>query len=137
MSESTHWWLKRPALNWAELIGIAVVLALAGGALGAVAVVKLSPTAGSCDAARLSTAVLPSVVTIFVTGPSGSGSGSGAVIRADGVVLTNDHVIAAGATSGRGTAGDLHLPEDPEQARAPGGVRFGREGRRQGRQSDR
>ena len=100
MSESTHWWLKRPALNWAELIGIAVVLALAGGALGAVAVVKLSPTAGSGDAARLSTAVLPSVVTIFVTGPSGSGSGSGAVIRADGVVLTNDHVIAAGATSG-------------------------------------
>ncbi len=100
MSESPHWWLKRPALNWVEVIGIALALALVGGALGALAALKLSPTAGSCDAARLSASVLPSVVTIFVSGPGGSGSGSGAVIRADGVVLTNDHVIAAGATSG-------------------------------------
>ncbi len=100
MQESTHWWLRRPSLNWVELICFALVLALAGGAIGAYTTMKLSPTAGSCDAARLSASVLPSVVTIFVTGPGGSGSGSGAVIRADGVVLTNDHVIAAGATSG-------------------------------------
>jgi putative serine protease PepD len=44
--------------------------------------------------------VLPSVVTIYVSGPGGSSSGSGVVIRADGVVLTNDHVIAARDTSG-------------------------------------
>lgn len=100
MSESPHWWLKRPALNWVEVIGIALALALVSGGLGAFAALKLSPTAGSCDAARLSASVLPAVVTVFVSGPSGAGSGSGAVIRADGVVLTNDHVIAAGATSG-------------------------------------
>ena len=101
MSEPRNWWLKRPALNWLELIGIAVAMALAGGALGAVGAIKLSPAAGSCDGARLSASVLPSVVTIFVTGPGGSGSGSGAVIRADGVVLTNDHVLAAAGTSGK------------------------------------
>ena len=100
MSESPHWWLKRPALNWVEVIGIALSLALVSGGLGALAALKLYPTAGSCDAARLSASVLPAVVTVFVSGPGGSGSGSGAVIRADGVVLTNDHVIAAGATSG-------------------------------------
>jgi putative serine protease PepD len=100
MSESQKWWLRRPTFNWLELIGLALMLALAGGALGAVGAIKLSPTAGSCDAARLSASVLPSVVTIFVTGSGGSGSGSGAVIRADGVVLTNDHVIAAAASSG-------------------------------------
>ena len=100
MTKSPHWWLQRPALNWLELICLALALALAGGTLGTYATLKLSPTAGSCDAARLSASVLPSVVTIFVSGPAGSGSGSGAVIRADGVVLTNDHVIAAGATSG-------------------------------------
>jgi len=100
MSESQKWWLRRPTFNWLELIGLALVLALAGGALGAVGAIKLSPTAGSCDAARQSASVLPSVVTIFITGSGGSGSGSGAVIRADGVVLTNDHVIAAAAGSG-------------------------------------
>jgi len=34
-----------------------------------------------------------------VRGPGVSGSGSGSIIRADGYVLTNDHVIAAGAAT--------------------------------------
>ena len=100
MQTSPHWWLRRPALSWWELICFALVLTLAGGALGAYVTLKLSPTAGSCDAARVADSALPAVATIFVTGPSGSGSGSGAVIRADGVILTNDHVIAAGVGSG-------------------------------------
>ncbi len=100
MPKSPSWWLQRPALNWLELIGFALVLALAGGAFGAWGALRFYPTAGSCDAARVASAALPSVVTIFVTGPGGSGSGSGAVIRADGLILTNDHVIAAGAESG-------------------------------------
>ncbi|MCA0294315.1 MAG: trypsin-like peptidase domain-containing protein [Actinobacteria bacterium] len=94
------WWFHRPSLNWAELIGIGVALALAGGGLGALAAIKLSPAPGSCDTTRVATAALPSVVTVFVQGRAGSGSGSGAIIRADGVILTNDHVIAAAATSG-------------------------------------
>lgn len=100
MSENQNWWFRRPALNWLELIGIAVAVAVAGGALGATAAIKLSPTSGACNTTRVAAGTLPSVVTIFVTGSGGSGSGSGAVIRADGLVLTNDHVIAAGVDSG-------------------------------------
>ena len=38
--------------------------------------------------------VLPSVVSIQVSGSQGSGSGSGVVIRSDGYILTNNHVVA-------------------------------------------
>lgn len=100
MSKSQRWWFRRPALNWLELLGIALAVAVAGGALGATAAIKLSPAPGSCDTTRVATTALPSVVTVFVAGKEGSGSGSGAIIRADGVVLTNDHVIAAATTSG-------------------------------------
>lgn len=100
LSKDSNWWFRRPSLNWLELLGIALALALAGGALGVTAALKLSPAPGSCDSTRVAAAALPSVVTIFVTGPDSSGSGSGAVIRADGVILTNDHVIAAGVDSG-------------------------------------
>jgi len=37
--------------------------------------------------------VLPSVVSILAEGKSGQGSGSGFVLRSDGYVLTNNHVI--------------------------------------------
>ena len=40
------------------------------------------------------------MVTIFVTGPEGNGSGSGAIIGTDGLILTNDHVIASGVENG-------------------------------------
>lgn len=100
MPRKSSWWLKRPALNWLELIGLTLALALIAGGLGAFAALKLSPAPGSCDTTRVATAALPSVVTVFVTGSAGSGSGSGAVIRADGVILTNDHVIAAATDSG-------------------------------------
>jgi len=46
--------------------------------------------------------VLPSVVNIQVTTDAGSGSGSGFVIREDGLLLTNNHVIE-GAADGGGT----------------------------------
>ena len=37
--------------------------------------------------------VLPSVVSLSVAGMGGRGSGSGVIIRADGFVLTNNHVV--------------------------------------------
>jgi len=40
------------------------------------------------------------VVTISVSGPSGSGTGSGEVIRSDGYILTNNHVISPAASGG-------------------------------------
>jgi putative serine protease PepD len=39
------------------------------------------------------------VVTIYASGPSGTGTGSGEVIKADGYILTNNHVIVPAATS--------------------------------------
>ena len=100
MPTAKKWWFRRPALNWLGLIGIGLAVTLLGGGLGALAGIKLSPSTGACDTTRVASAALPAVVTVFVTAPTGSGSGSGAIIRADGVVLTNDHVIAAGATAG-------------------------------------
>jgi putative serine protease PepD len=57
---------------------------------------------GSCAVTSVADKVIPSVVTIAVKGPDGSGSGvgSGEVIKSDGYILTNNHVIAAAASGG-------------------------------------
>ncbi len=44
--------------------------------------------------------IRPSVVTIDVSGAQESGTGSGVVIRQDGYILTNDHVVAIGNGAG-------------------------------------
>jgi len=50
---------------------------------------------------QVATAVLPSVVRIVVDGPQGQGSGSGIILRSDGQILTNNHVVE-GAGDGAG-----------------------------------
>ena len=83
---------------------IAAVLAaglLSGGLAGWVAGRAAPGGAGTCDVVALADAVLPAVVTIFAEGPTGSGSGSGAIMSADGTIVTNDHVIDTAGTSGR------------------------------------
>jgi putative serine protease PepD len=60
-------------------------------------------TATTQDMAKVAATVLPSVVTITVSTPEGSGLGSGIVLSSDGVILTNEHVIAAATTSSGGT----------------------------------
>ena len=50
--------------------------------------------------AKVAAAVQPSVVSITVTGASGSDEGSGVVLRSDGTVLTNNHVVEAAASGG-------------------------------------
>ena len=62
----------------------------------ATAAVNRAPESVAGIAAR----VLQSVVNISVESPSGSGTGSGVVIRSDGYVLTNNHVVESAASGG-------------------------------------
>ncbi|HEY2281667.1 MAG TPA: trypsin-like peptidase domain-containing protein [Streptosporangiaceae bacterium] len=57
-------------------------------------------TVASCSVTPVANQVVPSVVTIAAKGPSGAGTGSGEIIRSDGYILTNNHVISIAATSG-------------------------------------
>jgi putative serine protease PepD len=50
--------------------------------------------------AGIAAQVLPSVVSIEVTTAQGASTGSGIVLRQDGYVLTNHHVVADGADPG-------------------------------------
>jgi putative serine protease PepD len=105
-----HWQARR-WLPWAAL-GTALVV---GGVIGGVIVGTTNSsgaTAASENSAREKSAVsacavtsvadqvVPSVVTIAASGPGGSGTGSGEVIRPDGYILTNNHVISVAAASG-------------------------------------
>jgi putative serine protease PepD len=55
----------------------------------------------SCQVESVANKVLPSVVTINAGGANGGGgTGSGEVIRSDGYILTNNHVISVAADGG-------------------------------------
>ena len=51
------------------------------------------------EATAIATQVLPSVVTIDVSGDSQAGSGSGAILTEDGYVVTNTHVVTLGGST--------------------------------------
>jgi putative serine protease PepD len=58
-------------------------------------------SAVGCPVTSVADHVLPSVVTIAATGAAGAGTGSGEVIKSDGYILTNNHVIAVAADGGK------------------------------------
>jgi putative serine protease PepD len=59
-----------------------------------------SSSSAVCQVSTVADNVLPSVVTISANGATGAGTGSGEVIRADGYILTNNHVISQAADGG-------------------------------------
>jgi putative serine protease PepD len=98
----------------AGALAIAMVAALFGGMAGAFLVsrgdsgpVEL-PAASAGSTARpsgsiasIASRILPSVVTIKVSGPGVSGTGSGFVMQKDGYILTNNHVVEAATSKGK------------------------------------
>src|SRR3974390_1296928 len=57
-------------------------------------------TTSSCQVTSVANQVLPSVVTISARGSGGGGTGCGEVIKSDGYILTNKHVISIAANGG-------------------------------------
>ena len=103
------------------LVSTAVVAAVVGGVVGAVVSAAVSSGSGSTkiiDAgigrttqsapadkvdgsiSGAAATIGPSVVTIRVSSQQEQDTGSGVIIRPDGYVLTNNHVISAAASSG-------------------------------------
>jgi putative serine protease PepD len=81
---------------------VALTLIAGGFIAGTAATVVLGGvTSGSCNAASVADDVLPTIVTITVTGSGGSSNGSGEIITGDGYILTNNHVISGAASGSR------------------------------------
>jgi putative serine protease PepD len=93
----------RRALLWA----IAVVVLIAGGVVGAVIANSMNssseattPVATSCNVTAVANQQLPAVVTIMAGSGGSGGVGSGELIRSDGYILTNNHVITPAVAGG-------------------------------------
>jgi len=64
--------------------------------LASVSTSKAAPADGSVE--QVAATLLPSVVSVLSSSSSSAGEGSGVILTADGMILTNNHVIS-GATS--------------------------------------
>ena len=83
-----------------------------------------SPTPVNRDpqsVASIAAKLLPSVVTLNVAGSSEQGTGSGVIIRSDGYILTNNHVVAVAANGGTVTA-DFYKGRQGVRRASSGGI---------------
>jgi putative serine protease PepD len=123
----------RPGRSRTVLIA-AVIAAVVGGGIGAGTVAAFSDngtttvvsalpqtTQTAPSAAKLNGSISaaaariqPSVVTIDVSGQNEQGNGSGVIIRSDGYIVTNDHVVSVAANGGTLTV----VTSDGQQAKA-------------------
>lgn len=83
------------------VVGAALILIAGGFIAGTTTTLALSGTRGTCDAVSVADRVLPTIVTIGVSGSGGGGNGSGEIITDDGYILTNNHVISPAASGAR------------------------------------
>ena len=98
--------------------GVVAAMLISGGLGGWIGATVAGGSSGSTLSAPVNTAqpagtapdgtveavadkVLPSVVSIDVRAQTGRGEGSGVVLTADGLIITNSHVIAIAADAGR------------------------------------
>ncbi|WP_371871329.1 S1C family serine protease [Phytohabitans rumicis] len=114
---------QQPASQWRRRVmaaTVAAALAVTGGVGGGLLATQVASAApastttvsttqvansGTLTAAQIVSEVQPSVVTVLVSTSSGSAEGSGVVLTADGLILTNNHVVE-GARSVRVTLAD-------------------------------
>jgi putative serine protease PepD len=111
----------RGPATWVIVLAVAVVAALIGGGVGGVVGWRAADKATGIDSgaslgaaprtvverpagsvAAIAAKVLPSVVSIKVTTGVGGDTGSGIILRSDGYILTNNHVVSD-AINGGGT----------------------------------
>ena len=83
---------------------------LDGASLGATAKGSVERPEGST--AAVAAQLLPRVVSISVSAGSGRGTGSGFIIRSDGYILTNNHVVSGAAAAGGGITVTFHDERD-------------------------
>jgi putative serine protease PepD len=107
---SPAWWTARRKVAAA---GAALVVAVGAGGAGAIGAMALagpntvfaspssvspvSSSSGNSTTAQVAAAVQPSVVSITATSPGAQSTGSGVILRSNGVIMTNAHVVS-GAT---------------------------------------
>ncbi|WOQ16173.1 S1C family serine protease [Raineyella sp. W15-4] len=92
------WWRRPALLAAAAAVGVAVI-GVVGGLVGAG--ISSSAGGGRCNAVQVASGTLPSIVTVYASGAQGSGNGSGAVLDAHGLIVTNDHVLTPALPQGK------------------------------------